>query len=71
MAIQLALNLTADESIAPDAVLGLCPVSSSQPTHTGHSQVHYHISCLINGRSTSWDELLMESRMQQYTDLCE
>ena len=71
MTTQLALNLTADESIAPDAILGPCPVNLSQSNNSGLSQAHYHCICLDGGTSTVWHELLMESRMRQYTDLCE
>ena len=71
MATQLTMKLTADESLAPDAVLGPCPVGLCQPGSAGHSQAHYHFSCLDNDTSSKWGEVLMDSRMQQYTDLCE
>lgn len=67
MVTQLALNLTAEENIAPDAILGPCPVKLSQSANTGHGQAHY----TDIGMSTTRHELLMERRMQQYTDLCE
>ena len=67
MVTQLALNLTAEESIAPDAILGPCPIKLSQSANTGHGHAHYTDVGVTNTRH----ELLMETRLQQYTDLCE
>lgn len=68
---QLVLKATAEHVIAPEAVLGLCPVKLPCPGIAGHSQAHYHCLGLENGSSANWDQLLLDSTIEQYTDLCE
>ncbi|KAL3140388.1 hypothetical protein ABBQ38_004649 [Trebouxia sp. C0009 RCD-2024] len=70
VAPHLALKQTVAESITPEAVLGPCPVKPPQPCSIAHSHEDYHFSCLHSGMSTTWAELVVDTRMQQYTDLC-
>ena len=69
---QLVLRATSEQVIAPEAVLGLCPVKMPCPGTAGHSQsqAHYHCLSLEDGTPANWDQLLLDSTIEQYTDLC-
>ena len=70
-ASHLALQASSQPGIAPDAVLGLCPVHMARPGSAQKRKSHYLCVSLDDGSSATWDQLLLDSHLEQYTNLCE
>ena len=74
LASQLTLGANTSDAVGLEAVLGPCPVTHGQKEvskgHVGHEAGHYTCTAMEDGTSVAWEQLLAQSRAQQYEDMC-
>ncbi len=70
---ELVLSSTPADGVTPDAVLGVCPVNAQSPCAFGSPsrQSHYWSTTMDDGTKLEWEQLLFDSTLHQYENMCE
>ncbi len=70
---ELVLCPVLADGVAPEAVLGLCPVDvqpESKLASPSRQRCHYWCTASNLGAADDWSKLLFDSTVEQYGDMC-